>query len=106
MMRTTIAKGCLYCGLRLPDDVDFCPECGRPIEKGLVIHAARQAASACPDTNMVQKNGPVRQQVACSNVSDIGRPLQGEDKSATIQESDERANPIGVSILPGDSGRR
>jgi len=32
MMRTTIAKGCLYCGLRLPDTADFCPECGRPTE--------------------------------------------------------------------------
>ena len=32
MMRTTIAKGCLYCGLRLPDTANFCPECGRPIE--------------------------------------------------------------------------
>ena len=31
-MRTTIAKGCLYCGLRLPEYADFCPECGRPVE--------------------------------------------------------------------------
>jgi len=31
-MRTTIAKGCLYCGLRLPEQAEFCPECGRPIE--------------------------------------------------------------------------
>jgi rRNA maturation endonuclease Nob1 len=33
MMRTTIAKGCLYCGLRLPEHADYCPECGRPVEK-------------------------------------------------------------------------
>ena len=32
-MRTPIAKGCLYCGLRLPNGVDFCPECGRPLEE-------------------------------------------------------------------------
>src|SRR5947209_14943310 len=32
-MRTTIAKGCLYCGLRLPEHADFCPECGRPLEE-------------------------------------------------------------------------
>jgi len=31
-MKTTIAKGCLYCGLRLPEQADFCPECGRPVE--------------------------------------------------------------------------
>jgi rRNA maturation endonuclease Nob1 len=33
MMITTIAKGCLYCGLRLPEHAEFCPECGRPVEK-------------------------------------------------------------------------
>ncbi len=31
-METTIVKGCLYCGLRLPDTAHFCPECGRPVE--------------------------------------------------------------------------
>ena len=31
-MKTTITKGCLYCGLRLPEQADFCPECGRPVE--------------------------------------------------------------------------
>jgi RNA polymerase subunit RPABC4/transcription elongation factor Spt4 len=31
-MKTTIAKGCLYCGLRLPEQAEFCPECGRPVE--------------------------------------------------------------------------
>ena len=33
MMRTTIVEGCLYCGLRLPEDAKFCPECGRPLEE-------------------------------------------------------------------------
>ena len=32
-MRTAIVKGCLYCGLRLPEDAEFCPECGRPLEE-------------------------------------------------------------------------
>jgi zinc ribbon protein len=32
--RTHMAKGCLYCGLQLPDTADFCPQCGRPIERG------------------------------------------------------------------------
>jgi predicted amidophosphoribosyltransferase len=31
-MKTTIVKGCLHCGLRLPSSADFCPECGRPVE--------------------------------------------------------------------------
>ena len=38
-MRTTIAKGCLYCGLRLPDSADFCPECGRPIEVAIRVNS-------------------------------------------------------------------
>jgi len=36
-MRTTIANGCLYCGLRLPDTADFCPECGRPLEVAIRV---------------------------------------------------------------------
>jgi predicted amidophosphoribosyltransferase len=36
-MRTTIAKGCLYCGLRLPEFADFCPECGRPTEVAIRV---------------------------------------------------------------------
>ena len=31
-MKISITKGCLYCGLRLPEQADFCPECGRPVE--------------------------------------------------------------------------
>jgi RNA polymerase subunit RPABC4/transcription elongation factor Spt4 len=36
-MRTTIVKGCLYCGLRLPEHADFCPECGRPVEVAIRV---------------------------------------------------------------------
>jgi predicted amidophosphoribosyltransferase len=32
-----MATGCLYCGLQLPDTTEFCPLCGRPIEKGFEI---------------------------------------------------------------------
>jgi RNA polymerase subunit RPABC4/transcription elongation factor Spt4 len=38
-MRTTIVKGCLYCGLRLPEHADFCPECGRPVESAISIES-------------------------------------------------------------------
>jgi hypothetical protein len=36
-MRTTIAKGCLYCGLWLPEHADFCPECGRPADVAIRV---------------------------------------------------------------------
>ena len=31
-MKTIIANECLHCGHWLPEDADFCPECGRPVE--------------------------------------------------------------------------
>ena len=37
MMSTTIAMGCLHCGLRFPDTADFCPECGRPLEVAIRV---------------------------------------------------------------------
>jgi hypothetical protein len=37
MMRTIIAKECLYCGLQLPDAADFCPECGRSLEVAIRV---------------------------------------------------------------------
>jgi rRNA maturation endonuclease Nob1 len=40
--RTTLAKGCLYCGLQLPDRADFCPQCGRPIEDAIRVESGVQ----------------------------------------------------------------
>src|SRR5262252_2073322 len=36
-MSTTIAKGCLYCGLQLPEHADFCLECGRPVDVAIRV---------------------------------------------------------------------
>src|SRR5581483_7048775 len=41
--RTTMAKSCLYCGLQLPDTTDFCPQCGRPIERDFAIRSIQQS---------------------------------------------------------------
>lgn len=35
-MKTAIVKGCVYCGLRLPEHAEFCPECGRPLEEVVI----------------------------------------------------------------------
>lgn len=69
-MRTTIAKGCLYCGLQLPDSVDFCPECGRPVERGNIPHATQESEADCPDTEIEGKDNLVRQHEASSDGSD------------------------------------
>src|SRR5260370_38685446 len=39
MRRITMAKGCLYCGLQLPDTTRFCPQCGRPIEDAIRVES-------------------------------------------------------------------
>ena len=63
-MRTPIAKGCLYCGLRLPDTADFCPECGRPIEKGCITCAAPESGADCFHTEIEGKDDPVAERPA------------------------------------------
>ncbi|HEX6482239.1 MAG TPA: hypothetical protein VF043_25625 [Ktedonobacteraceae bacterium] len=32
-----MAKDCLYCGLQFSDTTHFCPNCGRPTERGFII---------------------------------------------------------------------
>ncbi len=38
-----MTTGCLYCGLQLPATAEFCPECGRPIERGFAIRPMRES---------------------------------------------------------------
>ena len=55
-MRTTIVKGCLYCGLRLPEDADFCPECGRPLESVRIPYVTQESDADCPDAEIEGKD--------------------------------------------------
>ena len=86
-MRTTIAKGCLYCGLRLPNGVDFCPECGRPIEKGRTPHATQESDADCLHMEIEGKDDLERQHEASSDCRDL---LAHE----TISTRDEHVNLI------------
>jgi hypothetical protein len=47
-----MSKGCLYCGLQLPDSADFCPQCGRPIERGFEIRPIQKSEFDCPRKKM------------------------------------------------------
>jgi predicted amidophosphoribosyltransferase len=38
-----MATECLYCGLQLPDATAFCPNCGRPIERGFEIRPIQES---------------------------------------------------------------
>jgi hypothetical protein len=69
----THAKGCLYCGLQLPEDADFCPECGRPIERCQISYATRE--SDCPDIGIDGKDNRIQVHEASSGCCD---PLADE----------------------------
>ena len=93
-MSTTIAKECLYCGLQLPDSVDFCPECGRPIEKGCVTCATQKSGADCFHTEIEGKDDLVRQHEASSDCSD---PLAHE--TTRMRDEHEDVNLIGALTL-------
>jgi predicted amidophosphoribosyltransferase len=39
-----MTTACLYCGLQFPDTAEFCPECGRPIEREFEIRPLQPSA--------------------------------------------------------------
>jgi len=38
-----MAKDCLYCGLQYSDTTNFCPNCGRPTERGFRIRQIQES---------------------------------------------------------------
>jgi zinc-ribbon domain len=57
-----MAKGCLYCGPQLPDTAEFCPQCGRPIERGLEIRPIQESECDHLRKEMMGKDDLLRQQ--------------------------------------------
>ncbi len=57
-----MTKACLYCGLQLPDTAEFCPACGRPIERGFAIRPIQESECGCPRKEMKGKDNLIRQQ--------------------------------------------
>ena len=57
-----MTKGCLYCGLQLPDTADFCLQCGRPIERGFVTRPIQEGEFDCLRKEMKGKDDLLRQQ--------------------------------------------
>jgi zinc-ribbon domain len=62
MRRTTMAIGCLYCGLQLPDTAEFCPNCGRPRERGFEIRPIQESEFDGLRKEMKAKDDLKRQQ--------------------------------------------
>ena len=52
---------CLYCGLQFPDTAEFCPECGRPIERDFEIRPLQLSAWDRPGKEMKGKDDLQRQ---------------------------------------------
>ena len=76
-----MAKGCLYCGLQLPDTTRFCPQCGRPIERGFVIRPIQESEFDCLRKEMKGKDDLLRQQGfyydcsgPCAHLEEYARP--------------------------------
>ena len=57
-----MTTGCLYCGLQLPETADFCPECGRLIERGFAIRPIRTPELDGLRKEMKRKEDLLRQQ--------------------------------------------
>ncbi len=64
-----MAKGCLYCGLQLPETADFCPQCGRPIERGFGIRPIQESELDYLSKEMKGKDDLLRQQGFYSDCS-------------------------------------
>jgi predicted amidophosphoribosyltransferase len=62
MATATMAPGCLYCGLQLPDTTAFCPDCGRPIERGFEIRPIQESELDCLLAEIKRKDDLIRLQ--------------------------------------------
>ncbi len=86
MRRTCIARGCLYCGLQLPDSAKFCPECGRPIEDAIRIESGGKMrrtymAKGCLYCGLQLPD-------SAKFCPECGRPIERGFKIRPIQESE------------------
>ena len=70
-----MTKGCLYCGLRLPNTAEFCPECGRPIERGFAIRPIQESEFDCLREEKREKPTNYRYAVeaSCGSVIEGGK---------------------------------
>jgi predicted nucleic acid-binding Zn-ribbon protein len=58
-----MTKDCLYCGLQFSDTTDFCPNCGRPTERGFRIRPVRESELDRLRREIKEKDDMIRQLV-------------------------------------------
>ena len=97
--RTHMARGCLYCGLQLPETADFCPECGRPIEEAIRVesgvkirrtHMARgclycglqlpETADFCPECSRPIERGFEIRPIQEAEFEGLRKEMKGKDE--------------------------
>lgn len=68
-----MAKSCLYCNLPLPDTADFCPQCGRPVERSFEIRSMQESEFGGFREEMKGNGGLLRQQGFYSDSTRTGK---------------------------------
>lgn len=58
-----MAKDCLYCGLQFSETTHFCPNCGRPTERGFIIRPMQESELDCLRREIKEKDDLMRQLV-------------------------------------------
>ena len=71
-----MATTCLYCGLQLPDTAEFCPECGRPIERDFEIRPLQPSEWDRLGKEMKAKDDLQRQHEVSSSGSGPLAPME------------------------------
>jgi zinc-ribbon domain len=71
-----MTTACLYCGLQLADTAEFCPECGRPIERDFEIRPFQPSAWDRPGKEMKAKDDLQGQHVVFSHGSGPLAPVK------------------------------
>jgi predicted nucleic acid-binding Zn-ribbon protein len=58
-----MAKDCLYCGRQYSDTTNFCPDCGRPTERGFRSRSTQESEIDRLRREMKEKDDLIRQLV-------------------------------------------
>ena len=87
-----MAKYCLYCGLQFSDTTNFCPNCGRPTERGFSIRPMQESELDRLRREIKEKDDLIRLLI-------LTRPIRGHANAAAGRSTGRRG-------IYGSNGRR
>jgi predicted RNA-binding Zn-ribbon protein involved in translation (DUF1610 family) len=104
MATATIATKCLYCGLQIPDTTAFCPDCGRPIERGFEIRPIQESELDYLRGELKRKDNLLRLQE--SELDYLRKELKRKDDLLRQQGFSKNGSgplaPMEESVHPGN----